>query len=63
MTAPGADGKSNLMFYSFATKSSTLILPIGVPEYGLAVSPDGRYLTYAQLDNPASDLMLIENFH
>jgi hypothetical protein len=37
-------------------------MSIGIPEYGLDVSPDGRYLAYAQLDEPASDLMLIENF-
>jgi Tol biopolymer transport system component/DNA-binding winged helix-turn-helix (wHTH) protein len=60
--APHADGTSELRFYSFSTRSSKLIMPIGVPEYGLDVSPDGRYLVYAQLDEPASDLMLIENF-
>jgi Tol biopolymer transport system component/DNA-binding winged helix-turn-helix (wHTH) protein len=63
MTAPRADGTSALMFYSFAAMKSRLIWAMGVPEYGLDVSPDGRYLTYAQLDDPASDLMLIENFH
>jgi hypothetical protein len=50
------------MFYSFAAKKSRFIMSIGIPEYGLDVSPDGRYLAYAQLDEPASDLMLIENF-
>jgi Tol biopolymer transport system component/DNA-binding winged helix-turn-helix (wHTH) protein len=63
MTAPGADGTSELRFYSFANKTSKLILPMGIPENGLDVSPDGRYLAYAELDNPASELMLIENFH
>jgi Tol biopolymer transport system component/DNA-binding winged helix-turn-helix (wHTH) protein len=57
-----ADGTSQLMFYSFAAKKSRFIMSIGIPEYGLDVSPDGRYLAYAQLDEPASDLMLIENF-
>jgi Tol biopolymer transport system component len=56
-------GTSQLMFYSFATKKSTLILPIGMPGFGLDVSPDGRYLVYTQIDNPTSNLMLIENFH
>lgn len=62
MTAPRADGTSQLMFYSLDEKKSRLLVNIGVPEYGLDVSPDGRYLVYAQLDEPASDLMLIENF-
>jgi hypothetical protein len=35
---------------------------MGYPEFGLDVSPDGRYLIYAQLDDTASDLMLVENF-
>jgi Tol biopolymer transport system component/DNA-binding winged helix-turn-helix (wHTH) protein len=63
MTAPGIDGTSELRFYSFATGATTTLLPIGLPEYGLAVSPDGRYLIYDQIDDPASDLMLVENFH
>jgi hypothetical protein len=61
--APHGGGTSELMFYSFATRKSTLILPMGMPGWGLDVSPDGRYLAYAQVDNPGSDLMLIENFH
>jgi len=63
MTSPGDARTSVLKFYSFATGSSTTILPMGAPEYGLDVSPDGRYLTYAQLDDPGSVLMLVENFH
>ena len=51
-----------LKFHNFATRTTTTILPMGHPEYGLDVSPDGRYLVYAQLDDPASDLMLVENF-
>lgn len=63
MTATRVDGRSELRFYSFATRASTTLVPIGLPEYGLAVSPDERYLIYDQLDDPASDLMLVENFH
>jgi Tol biopolymer transport system component len=63
MTAPNLDGTSELRYYSFATGASTTLAPIGLPEYGLAVSPDERYLIYDQLDDPASDLMLVENFH
>jgi Tol biopolymer transport system component len=63
MTAPGIDGTSEIRFYSFATGAATTLVTIGLPEYGLAVSPDERYLIYDQLDDPASDLMLVENFH
>jgi Tol biopolymer transport system component/predicted Ser/Thr protein kinase len=62
MTSPGEKRTSVLMFYDLATGKSTTILPMGQPEYGLDVSPDGRYLTYAQLDDPGSVLMLVENF-
>ena len=63
MTNSGDDGKSVLKFYNFATGKSTTILPMGLSEYGLDVSPDGRYLAYAQLDDPGSVLMLVENFN
>ena len=62
MSYPDEAGISSLKLYSFATKSSSTILQMGRPEYGLDVSPDGRYLAYAQLDDSASDLMLVENF-
>jgi len=63
MTSPDFSRKSTLKFYNFATGATTTILPIGIGEFGLDVSPDGRYLAYDQLDNPGSVLMLIENFH
>jgi Tol biopolymer transport system component/DNA-binding winged helix-turn-helix (wHTH) protein len=63
MSAPGDDGRSQIMFLSFATRKSTLILPIGYPDYGLALSPDGRYLAYAEADDVTSTAMVVENFH
>jgi serine/threonine protein kinase len=30
---------------------------------GLAMSPDGRRLLYAQLEHPYDEIMLMENFH
>jgi Tol biopolymer transport system component len=62
MTAVGEDGNAELKFYSFANGSSSTVTQMGYPEFGLDVSPDGRYLIYAQLDDWASDLMLVENF-
>ena len=61
MTHADESGKSKLMFYDPAAKATSTVLPIGRPELGLDVSPDGRYLLYAQLDDPASGLMLIEH--
>ncbi len=29
---------------------------------GLTISPDGRWVTYVQVDGASSDLMLVENF-
>ncbi len=63
MTSPDSSRKSTLKLYNFATGATTTILPIGIGEFGLDVSPDGRYLAYAQLDDPGSVLMLINNFH
>ena len=62
MTAADQSGNSMLKRYDFATGITSTVLAMGHPEFGLDVSPDGRYLVYAQLDDPASDLMLIENF-
>jgi Tol biopolymer transport system component len=62
MTSPDFARKSALKFYNFATAATTTILSIGQPEFGLDVSPDGRYLAYDQIDNPGSVLMLIDNF-
>ena len=30
---------------------------------GLSVSPDGKWLLFAQLDERSSDLMMVENWH
>jgi Tol biopolymer transport system component/DNA-binding winged helix-turn-helix (wHTH) protein len=62
MTHPDQSGNCTLKVYDFATGATSTVLTMGRPEFGLDVSPDGRYLVYAQLDDPASDLMLIENF-
>jgi hypothetical protein len=33
-----------------------------IPTSGLAVSPDGRWLLYTQVDQSGSDIMPVENF-
>lgn len=57
------DGPPGLYFYSFASRSARLLLPVTVRlSTGLTVSPDGTPLLYTQADQAGSDLMLVENF-
>jgi Tol biopolymer transport system component len=55
-----------LEFYSFATGQVTTVAVLEKGIYrgmsGLAVSPDGRWLTWSQIDQVISDIMLLENF-
>jgi len=53
-------------FFSFATRKVT---KLATPERdpllfnpGFSVSPDGRWILYAQMDTVASQIMLVENF-
>jgi Tol biopolymer transport system component len=53
-------------FFNLATgkarEIATLEKPIMTGTAGLAVSPDGRWLLYTQIDLNGRDLMLVENF-
>ena len=53
-------------FFSFATRKVTkVVTPERDPVFfapGLSVSPDGRWILYAQVDIAASHIMLVENF-
>ena len=56
-----------IRFFSFATRQVT---PVAVLEKSLiqgppalTVSPNGRWILYAQLDQSGSDVMLVENFN
>jgi Tol biopolymer transport system component/DNA-binding winged helix-turn-helix (wHTH) protein len=52
--------------YRFATGDITPIAALAkeprVSNAGLALSPDGRWLLYAQMDRSGADIMLVENF-
>ena len=59
---PGPDGLHSIQFFDFATEETTLVVPAGRSDQGLAISPDGRSILYA-LQNPGgNDIMLIESF-
>jgi Tol biopolymer transport system component/DNA-binding winged helix-turn-helix (wHTH) protein len=62
-----APGKAGLYFYSFASQTSSLAMPVeheepdnGAPALG--ISPDGRTLTICLLDQPLVYIMLVDNF-
>lgn len=60
------NGKREIDFFDLKTRSVRTIhvLDGHPPEWmgGLPVSPDGRWLLFAQLDSLSSDLMMIENW-
>ena len=62
-TAPDKAGHSDIRLYEYSTGKVSKILTIerGVDE-NIAVSPDGRWILYAHLDEAGSDLMLVENY-
>jgi len=59
--AAGA-ASSSINFLSFATGKIKSVATTDRPGGGLTVSIDGRWILYTQLDQSASELMLVENF-
>ena len=64
--SPRSGARAAINFFSFARR---LVTQIGVLEKdplqgppGLTVSPDGRWVLYAQADQSISDIMLVDNF-
>ncbi|MBV8807845.1 MAG: PD40 domain-containing protein [Acidobacteriaceae bacterium] len=64
--SPRPDAPSQLNFYSFGTQT---VIQVGMIEHelalsapSLAVSRDGRQLLTLHLDQPGSDLVLVDNF-
>ena len=60
------DRTGQIVYYRFATGGTSPIVAMGGVSYpynpALALSPDGRWLLYAQIDRYGADMMLAENF-
>ena len=54
---------SSIEFLDFATNHTKRVASFGKPrDWGLALSPDGRWILYAQVDEAGAELRLVENF-
>jgi Tol biopolymer transport system component len=59
----GQDGRSAIEFYEFATGRAKALATMDKSlSWGLALSPDGRFLLHPLVDRASSNLMLVENF-
>jgi hypothetical protein len=62
-TAPVSRNQHLIRFLNFSTgQSRPVVVTDRQIHVGLSVSPDQRFLVFAQHDQTGSDLMLIENF-
>ena len=60
---PSQDRDSSIQFLDFATNHTKRVASFGKPPSGgLALSPDGRWILYTQLDQAGAELRLVENF-
>jgi Tol biopolymer transport system component/DNA-binding winged helix-turn-helix (wHTH) protein len=58
----GLDGPATIEFYDFAASTRTRLVAVQKPfAWGLALSPDGRWLVHGMVDHVSSNLMLIED--
>ena len=57
------DEPRSIWFYEFASKTFSEILRLDKYAVNPAVSPDGKSLIYANLDQNDRTIMLLNNFH
>ena len=64
VTGQGEPPRHFIEFLHLGTGQSTRIAALDRPfaDFGLTVSPDGKWLLYTQTDRRESDIMLVENF-
>ena len=54
----------SIQFLDFATNHTKRVASFGKPfDAGLALSPDGGWILYSQVEQVGSELRLVENFH
>lgn len=59
-----ADHPRSLRYFDFATKQTRTVFELDKDfDGGLSISPDGRWILYAQVDEVNSDIMLVDHFH
>ena len=59
-----ADAPRSLRYFDFATKHVRTLFEVDKDfDSGLSVSPDGRWIIYAQDDDVNGDIMLVDHFH
>jgi hypothetical protein len=58
------NGNGDLLFYQFDKASVTQVFHDQrfLTDWSMAISPDGHEIAWAQIDDRAADLMLVENF-
>ena len=67
LVTPGiyiVNGNGDLLFYRFDKGTVTRVVHDQrfLTDWSMAVSPDGREISWAQVDARTADLMLVENF-
>jgi Tol biopolymer transport system component/predicted Ser/Thr protein kinase len=61
----GINQSADLMTFDLATRrleKTGFVTPLRIGSAGIAISPDGRFLVFPQVDQIGSDIMLVENF-
>ena len=58
------NGNGDLLFFQFVKNTVTTVYHDQrfLTDWSMAISPDGREIAWAQIDDTAADLMLVENF-